>query len=106
MNLVLLELQDTELLVYLDDGIIFANSVGEHETKVKRLFNRLLNAKHSLQPDKCEFLATEVEYIRHVIDESGVRPDPKKTTIVKIRPEKSNKRQTVFRFGRILPQVY
>ena len=45
MNLVLLGLQDSELLVYLDDVIIFASSLEEHETKVKRLFDRLLGAK-------------------------------------------------------------
>ena len=86
MNLALLGLQDSELLVYLDDVIIFTSSFEEHETKVKRLFDRLLGAKLSLQPDKCEFLATEVEYLGHVIDENGVNPDMKKTIAVKNVP--------------------
>ena len=51
MNLVLLGLQDSELLVYLDDVIIFASSLEEHAKKVKRLFERLQAAKLSLQPD-------------------------------------------------------
>ena len=90
MNLVLLGLQDSELLVYLDDVIIFASSLNEHEIKVKRLFDRLLGAKLSLQPDKCEFLATEVQYLGHIIDENGVRPDTKKTIAVKNFPTPKN----------------
>ena len=61
MNLVLMGLQDSELLIYVDHVIIFAPSLEEHAEKVKRLFERLQAAKLSLQPDKCEFLATEVE---------------------------------------------
>ena len=91
MNLVLMGLQDSELLVYLDDVIIFAADLEEHAKKVKRLFERLKAAKLSLQPDKCEFLATEVEYLGHVIDENGVRPDPKKTEAVRNFPKPKNK---------------
>ena len=53
MNLVLFQnsgLQDSELLVYLDDVIIFASSLEEHAKKVKRLFERLQAVKLSLQP--------------------------------------------------------
>ena len=67
-----------ELLVYLDDVIIFATDLIEHNKKFRRLFNRLRAEKLSLQPDKFIFLVTEVEYLCHVIDEQGVRPDNKK----------------------------
>ena len=90
MNLVLMGLQDSELLVYLDDVIIFASDLEEHAKKVKRLFERLKAAKLSLQPDKSEFLATEVEYLGHIIDENGVRPDPKKTEAVRNFPKPKN----------------
>lgn len=84
MNLLLLELQDAELLVYMDDIIVFASDLVEHEKKVRRLFKRLLNARLSLQR---EFLATEVEYLEHIINENGVIPDPKKTEAVQNFPQ-------------------
>ena len=68
MNLVLMGLVEAELLVYHDDVITFATSLADHNKKVRRLFNRLRNARLFLQPDKCEFLSTEVEYLGHVIN--------------------------------------
>lgn len=77
MNLVLLGLQDSELLVYLDDVIIYAASLKEHETKARRFFKRLQNAKLFLQTKKCLFLSKQVQYLGHIIGEDGIRPDPK-----------------------------
>lgn len=80
MNLVLLGLTESELLVYLDD--VITSNLDQHNKKVRRHFIRLRDARLLLQPDKCEVLASEVEYLGHVIDEHGVRPDPKKTEAV------------------------
>lgn len=92
MNLILLALQDIELLVYLDDVIIYASSLEEHETKVRRFFKRLEGATLSLQADKCEFLAKEVQYLGHIITEEGVWPDPKKTEAVRNFPTLKNQK--------------
>lgn len=71
MNLVLIGLLDVELLVYLDDVIVFAATLEEHDKEIRKLFDRLLKAKLSLQSDKCEFLSTEVEYLGHSIKKDG-----------------------------------
>ena len=46
-------------------------------TREKRKYNlligRLRRANLKLQPDKCEFLKTEVIYLRHVISKDGIR---------------------------------
>ncbi|KAG5314864.1 POL2 protein, partial [Pseudoatta argentina] len=39
-----------------------------------------------LQPDKCEFLKTEVIYLGHVISKDGIKPDPKKLEAVRQFP--------------------
>ena len=39
-----------------------------------------------LQPDKCEFLRHEVIYLGHIIDEHGVKPDPKNIEAVENFP--------------------
>ena len=76
----------TELLVYLEDILIYANTLEEHEIKFNNLAERLRKANLHLQPDKCGFLRPEVGYLGHIIDKIGVRPDPKKIIAVKNFP--------------------
>ena len=52
----------TELFVYLDDIVIFADTLEEHEKKFNILIQRLKANLH-LQPDKCEFLRPKIGYL-------------------------------------------
>ena len=55
MDLVLTGLQGNELFVYLDDIVLYANSLEEHADKFNKLIERLSAANLKLQLDKCEF---------------------------------------------------
>lgn len=90
MDQVLSGLQGTELFVYLDDIVIYASSLREHEIKFNKLAERLRAAKLKLQPDKCEFLRKEVTYLEHIISEEGIKPDPQKIKAVKDFPRPTN----------------
>lgn len=90
MDNVLTGLQGQELFVYLDDIVIYAKSLHEHEVKFRRLIERLRHANLKLQPDKCEFLRREVNYLGHIIGEDGVKPDPGKITAVERFPTPRN----------------
>ena len=52
MDLVLTGLQETELFVYLDDIVLYANYLEEHKEKYNKLMKRLSAANLKLQPDK------------------------------------------------------
>jgi hypothetical protein len=86
MNTVLSGLTGTRCFVFLDDIIIYANSLAEHDAKLRAVFGRLRKYNLRLQPDKCEFLRKEVSYLGHVISEDGVRPDPKKIESIETFP--------------------
>lgn len=90
MDNVLSGLQGNELFVYMDDIVIYARSLQEHEVKFKKLMHRLRNANLKLQPDKCEFLRQEVAYLGHIIGSDGVRPDPGKIKAIKEYPVPKN----------------
>lgn len=90
MDRVLSGLQGIELFVYLDDIVIYASSLTEHNQKFNKLAERLRSANLRLQPDKCEFLRKEVTYLGHIISEQGVRPDPQKIEAVKNFPRPTN----------------
>lgn len=86
MDQVLSGLQGIELFVYLDDIVLHAGSLREHEIKFNKLAERLRKANLKLQPDKCEFLRKEVAYLGHIIGKNGVRPDPQKIHAVENFP--------------------
>ena len=86
MDLTLTGLIGTEHFVYLDDIVIYANTLEEQGIKFNNLAERLRKANLHLQPDKCEFLRPEVGYLGHIIDKNGVRADSKKIITVKNFP--------------------
>jgi hypothetical protein len=56
MNTVLSGLTGTRCLTFLDDVVIHANSLAEHDKKLREVFGRLRKYNLKQQPDKCEFL--------------------------------------------------
>ena len=92
MNTVLSGLQGLQCFVYLDDIVIHASSIQEHEVKLRNVFDRLRSNNLKLQPDKCEFLRKEVVYLGHTISDAGVRPNPDKIQgIITFPPPKNVK---------------
>jgi hypothetical protein len=77
MDQILSGLQGTDMFVYLDD-ILYASSLTEHQSKFNKLTERLRKAYPKLQPDKCEFLRKEVNYLGRIISEHGVKLHAKK----------------------------
>jgi hypothetical protein len=82
MNSVLSGLTGTHRFVYLDDIVIYAKSLTDHDIKLRELLGRLRKHQLKLQPDKCEFLQKEVNYSGHQITEARFRPDPPKVTAI------------------------
>jgi len=72
MNSVLSGLTGTRCFVYLDDIVLYARSLTEHDVKLRKVLDRLRTYKLKLQPEKCQFLWKEVTYLGHQITEAGV----------------------------------
>jgi len=73
MDLVLIGMQGNEIFVYLDDIVIYANSLTEHAIKFEKLITRIRKANLKLQSDKYKFLRKEVIHLGHIIGEDGVQ---------------------------------
>lgn len=67
-----------ECLIYLDDIIIFSKTFEEHIKRLEDCFERLKQHGLKLKGSKCEFLQREVQYLGHIVSESGVKTDPDK----------------------------
>ncbi|XP_058803413.1 uncharacterized protein LOC131671184 [Phymastichus coffea] len=87
INALLRGLLNVEMLVYLDEVIVYAKNLHEYEVKVGKLFGKLSNAGLVLQPNKVNFLCREVKFLGYIVSARGVEPDPKLVEAVKKFPK-------------------
>ena len=83
MNMVLAGLTYTSCLVYLDDIIIMASTLEEHQARLEEVFRRIRTAKLKLRPDKCTILQKEVVFLGHVVSAAGIKVDERKMAVVR-----------------------
>ncbi|PNF38366.1 hypothetical protein B7P43_G08976, partial [Cryptotermes secundus] len=79
---VLSELIGEKSLVYMDDVLIAAETLREHNFKLRAVFKKLREFNLKIEPDKCEFLKEELNYLGHVVTSAGVRPNDSKVKAV------------------------
>lgn len=76
--------------VYLDDVVVYGKTLTEHNKNLHRFLQRIRETRLKLQPDKCEYLKPELQYLGHIITEDGVKPNPEKCKSVKEFPRPKN----------------
>jgi hypothetical protein len=79
--------------VYLDDILIFTNSLEEHRRITHLVLDRMCEHKLYLRPEKCEFEKTKIEYLGIIISHNKVEMDPVKIARVADWPTPSNKKE-------------
>lgn len=62
-----------EVLVFIDDIIVFSKDLEEHEERLSRVLNRLKEYGLKLAPEKCVFAQTSVKYLGHIVSDQGVK---------------------------------
>src|ERR1700735_5646540 len=67
-----------EVLVYMDDILIFAKTQEELDRLTREVLKRLRDNDLFLKPKKCEFNKTEMEYLGLIVEEGQLRMDPTK----------------------------
>ena len=65
-------------LVYLDDIILFSQSIPQHLERLQLLLEALKKANLKLKPSKCKLLREEVAFLGHVVSREGISTDPDK----------------------------
>lgn len=93
MDQTLQGLLGNDCFVYLDDIVVYSNTIDEHMTKLNKIFERLSNAKLKLQPQKCHFFKREIIYLGHKCSENGCEPDPEKTNAIQTIRQPTNVRE-------------
>lgn len=76
----------SDIMIYLDDIIIFSKTFEEHLDKLKRVFKRLRDSGLTLNPRKCVLMEEELNILGHTVSKVGIRPDDSKLLAVKNFP--------------------
>ena len=87
------DLHLNEVLVFLDDLIVFSDTLEEHEARLMKVLNRLKDYGLKLSPEKCHFFKMSVKHLGHVVDARGVHTDPDKTSALRDWPRPSNRKE-------------
>ncbi|UYV74725.1 K02A2.6-like, partial [Cordylochernes scorpioides] len=74
------------VLCYLDDILIFASDSKTHDRILRLVLRKLKEAKVTLNKAKCVFGVPRINFLGHILDEDGIRPDPAKIEAVAKMP--------------------
>ncbi len=66
----------TKVLVFFDDLIVFSQTSKEHEERLLKVLMRLRD--YGLKLENYKFFQTSVQYLGHIISDTGVQTDPER----------------------------
>jgi hypothetical protein len=64
--------------VYIDDILTFSMTNAKHQAHVRLVLAVLKRRKFYVCKAKSSFAQSEIEYLGHIVDKHGIRPEPKK----------------------------
>jgi len=67
-----------DLVIYIDDIIIFSDTYDEHVATLRKVLQRLLDEKFWLKASKCQFFIKRLDTLGHILTPDGLHMDPKK----------------------------
>ncbi|CAO2034186.1 unnamed protein product [Urochloa humidicola] len=82
MNKVFMEELDKFVVVFINDILIYSETVEEHEEHIRIVLEKLRQNKLYAKFSKCEFWMEEVAFLGHVLFAEGVAVDPTKIKAV------------------------
>jgi len=91
-----------DLVIYIDDIIIFSNTYNEHVTTLRKVLQRLLHEKFWLKASKCQFFTKRLDILGHILTPDGFHMDPKKSKKVLDIKFTSNRRELRGIFGIVI----
>jgi hypothetical protein len=90
MNQILRPYIDKFVLVYLDDIMVYSNSLDEHKHHLRLVFEALRDANLYAKPKKCVFNKPEVEFCGHIVGSGVVKVLDQKVKVIRDWPVPKN----------------
>src|SRR6266436_2862947 len=87
INEVLRDLMDVCTVGYLDDILIYSDSLEDHRDHIREVLHRLRMAGLYANLKKCKFHTDTVEYLGFILSPKGLQMDPTKVSMIQDWPE-------------------
>ena len=87
MNDIFADLLDVCTVIYLDDILIYSNSMSNHILHVQEALQCLQDNGLYTSAEKCEFHSSSMEYLGFILSPDGLTMDPTKIQVIQDWPE-------------------
>lgn len=91
MNLACAGATPFQCFIYMDDIIVIGCSEKHHQKNLESVFQICKNFNLKLNPLKCEFFKSEVNFVGHRCTDKGILPDMSKYDLIRKYPCPSDK---------------
>ena len=71
-----------EVVCLMDDILVHGESQAQHDDHLVKVLYRLQEPGLTLNPEKCKFSQSKVQFLGHVIGADGIRPDSDKVKAI------------------------
>ncbi len=82
MNDTFWDMLDKWVIIYIDDILIYSNTIKEHIQHVRAVLKRLTQHQLYAKLEKCEFHQTSTSFLGYIISQDGVAMDERKVKAV------------------------
>ena len=86
MNRIFGDLFDVFVVSYLDDLIIFSQTISDHQNNLSQVFSRLEANQLKLKLSKCQLFQEKVEFCGHDLSSKGISISHEKIKAIQARP--------------------
>ena len=78
------------VLCHMDDVLIFGKDIQEHDARLEQVLQQIQAAGATLNQEKCQFRKSSIKFLGHLVDATGIRSDPDKTSAIANMPTPKN----------------
>ena len=83
MNQIFQPFLDRFVVVYLDDILIYSETLEDHARHIEDVFRVLRENQLYANPEKCTFAVEEISFLGHIVGDGKIRMDEKKVKAVR-----------------------
>ena len=69
--------------VFMDDILVYGTTQEQHDGRLEKVMQRIVTAGLKLNHEKCSIRQSQLRFLGHLIDRSGIRPDPDKVKAIR-----------------------